>query len=289
MPGYTFEGIYRELQKTLGSSNESYIIASRTAQGLEDAKSCTQEERLNIISGWKAMQHDIRKAQQNFAEETRQTVAEYNLKRQQTFEETKKHWKERKLHKEADSKEKHSSQHGHFPSLHHLHSHHGSTTDGSRHEEYEKAIKTSVAATSQGDSEQDEMIERAIRASIAEMTSAHKTQIDDDEALRRALDASISEARADPETGSTLPEDEELKEALKKSLHEHQFSVAQVHETVDSGFGSDDESFNRTLHGYGTGKKQDNAAQARTQNEEEALVKHVEQIRLADQGGGTVR
>ena len=59
--------------------------------------------------------------------------------------------------------------------------------------DFEPAIKNSVAATSQGDLEEDRLIEQAIRASISEL---HLSSDDDDsnESVRRAMQASLDEA-----------------------------------------------------------------------------------------------
>ena len=60
------------------------------------------------------------------------------------------------------------------------------------HLDYERAIRDSIAATSLGNTAEDELIERAIRASISELQSA--SQDHDEDALERAIQTSLAEA-----------------------------------------------------------------------------------------------
>lgn len=61
IPGYTSQGIYKELQKAFGPSVEGYIIAARTAQGYEDVRNSTEAERSRIVADWKEMRRLIYK------------------------------------------------------------------------------------------------------------------------------------------------------------------------------------------------------------------------------------
>ena len=59
--------------------------------------------------------------------------------------------------------------------------------------DFEEAIQASVAATSHGNPEEDQMIERAIRASVLELQLA-SNEGDKNEAIQRAIQASVAEA-----------------------------------------------------------------------------------------------
>ena len=59
LPGYTFMGIYKELQKYCGSSVQNYIAAARTVQGYEDWKASDKIERLGVIRRWHDIQPEI--------------------------------------------------------------------------------------------------------------------------------------------------------------------------------------------------------------------------------------
>jgi len=117
--------------------------------------------------------------------------------------------------------------------------------------DFEEAIKTSVAATSKGDPEQDAMIEKAIRASIIELQSAKK-EGDDKDAMQRAIQASVAEAartrKAQAEGGYGDAEhshDKEIELALQRSISEHP-DPEQAHPLAgvdfdDSGIDTDDD------------------------------------------------
>ena len=56
--GYTFKGIYRELQKHLGATTHSYIIASRLTQGHQDWDKSSLSERQSIIDNYLKIKDD---------------------------------------------------------------------------------------------------------------------------------------------------------------------------------------------------------------------------------------
>lgn len=114
---------------------------------------------------------------------------------------------------------------------------------------FEEAIKTSIAATSRGNLEQDRLIERAIRASISELQSAAK-EGDDDKAMQRAIQASIDEA-AKARNNNELHEkdhEDQLKAALHRSISMHEpTDVGKVSHSLsildfdDSGIDTEDD------------------------------------------------
>ena len=61
IPGYTMKGIYKEMKLHSGSSVQNYIIASRTAQGFDEYRQSTEQERRDVVERWKQMQGDIKK------------------------------------------------------------------------------------------------------------------------------------------------------------------------------------------------------------------------------------
>ncbi|KAI0626095.1 Glycosyltransferase family 1 protein [Pyrenophora tritici-repentis] len=87
--------------------------------------------------------------------------------------------------------------------------------------ELERAIAASVAESSRGNAEQDQLLASAIRASVAELERAPAgtiaSQQDEEEALHRALTASLEEAR---KANVTDEEQRALEETLRKSLLE---------------------------------------------------------------------
>jgi len=114
---------------------------------------------------------------------------------------------------------------------------------------FENAIQESVSATSRGNTEEDAMIERAIRASVAELRRASK-EGDEKDAVQRAIQASIVESnRSRVEQGldgtQDLNEhDRHLEEVLRLSVQEHGGSDEQFHaehDWDDSGIDTDDD------------------------------------------------
>ena len=83
--------------------------------------------------------------------------------------------------------------------------------------EFEKAIQLSVAATSKGNAEEDGLVEKAIRASVAELQQASK-EGDDDKALKRAIQASVAEAARNQNDSKDYSE--QLRDALYRSIHQ---------------------------------------------------------------------
>ena len=298
LPGYTFKGIYKELQKQTGPSTNNYIMAARTAQGFEDLKTSSQEERLEIIDRWKSMQDDIRKARLSFAEETRESMTEFKVKKQRTIEEYKRQLKEKKESKEMQKKDQaqaRSHPHGLMPHLLHSRTFPGTPAKDGQHPDFEEAIRSSVAATSKGDAEQDEMIERAIRASVKELVAAHHDDANEDDAYHRAIQASVSETRrtgaADEklkgrDIGSALPDDDDddddddeaLKEALHRSLQEYRLSEPGGH-SHDGG--ADESSLQKALEESKLLHSQREEAEARVRAEEEIVLEHVKRLSLS--------
>ena len=254
LPGYTFKGIYKELQKRLGSSVQSYIVAARTAQGYDEWHRSTQEERLDAISRWQAIQVDIEKEKQLARHGTFHGPHCY-LKT--TIEERKKNLAEKKKEKKEKKNTKANASRDAFAEMHSSHPFVAQTQEvDPSHEgaDFEQAIRTSVAATSRGNDDEDQMIERAIRASVMELRLASKDG-DNNEAVQRAIQASVAEASLARSEGLSQPRpivmdgasdhEKELAAALQRSVREQQLSeerhpLADVR-LDDSGVDTDDD------------------------------------------------
>lgn len=89
LPAYTMKGIYKELQLSMGSSVQNYIIAARTAQGYDDWQSSSQDEREDIVRRWYVLQRDMKK-KRNPHEHLQDLVAEQRSKVRQWDEERKR-------------------------------------------------------------------------------------------------------------------------------------------------------------------------------------------------------
>lgn len=261
LPGYTFMGIYKELQKQLGSSSHNYIIAARTAQGYEEWRSSSLEERLDVVSQWHSIQTELDKEKQQARHNS--FHAHYRLlkTRHMSFDDRNKTSRDKKAKKEGERKKARAEDYNRSEAtssvLHHARTYPAASTAYSDAAAFEEAIQNSVAATSQGNSEQDKLIERAIRASVLELRSAAQ-EGDNNDALQRAIQASIVEAtRTRNENMNTqsplnlsedLNHEEQLRDALQRSISmrdeihakKHQGSISMV-DFDDSDVDTDDD------------------------------------------------
>lgn len=260
-------GVYKELQKHFGSSTQNYIIAARTTQGFEDWKASSQEDRLDVVARWHSVKIEINKERQQEHENSHRTPHGFLRNRHLSLDDRRKAAKDKKAQKkEEDSRikaEAHGVAMGNLP-LRHAQTFPTSAITTSDHAAFEEAIQSSIAATSQGDTEQDKMIERAIRASVLELQSASKEGADH-EALQRAIQASIDEAtRARKEknlhTTSETPHgvddhEDQLKAALHESIKMHESANLEgaqhptsTYDFDDSGIDTeDDENFKAAI------------------------------------------
>jgi UDP:flavonoid glycosyltransferase YjiC (YdhE family) len=276
IPAYTMKGVYKELQQLSGSSVQNYIIAARTAQGYDEWHRSSAQERQEIIRRWKVVESEVKK--KKFIHEQFQDM----LKKQWEGENrdsamgndgqargsrsflgirprSRANSRAARVgtRSEATTPSVEVTQHTEPPKYEDL-----QYTRGASGTELERAIQSSVADTSRGDPEQDAMIERAIRASIAELASSQQSSgnnnnnnIDDeDEILRKAIAASMAEhgGQHPPayEDTSSPEHDEELAAALKASLansgHQDKRLKRQTHSTdsewdTNSNSADDDE------------------------------------------------
>lgn len=276
IPGYTSQGIYKELMKRFGPSVENYIIASRTAQGYEDVSKSSEEERMAIVKRWKEIKPYI-KRKQTLGEEaksqldqvrersrsfgrrsrdstptasTKDTASSSKSKTKQTDSpslartdtttstgtmdsgvwspvDTSDSYSQTTLSSEAPPP--YSSIESHAPSRTDVKASstdkEANSTQDEGDQDFEEAVRRSVLETSKGDASEDALIEKAIRASVAELEAA-KAKGADNEQLQQAMEASIREAtkglRQEREEEQEIAEEQsELERALAASKEEH--------------------------------------------------------------------
>jgi hypothetical protein len=303
-------GIHKEVRKLFGSSVANYIISARTAQGFEDSKSATREERQDIIYRWRQHKAEYQNVRQNLLdqggpdgqESGRLTPTGLLQTRHLSFHERKKLHEERKATREAE-RTKVQSENGRtncpFCRRSNPHTHNPRPVqqspsvlpvpDDDANFEFEHAIHVSVAATSRGNLEEDAMIERAIRASIRELQNAAGSSLSDPEALNRAIQASIAEAgrrRSYEDSGEPITmTDEEaehqalLEKAIQQSLLQYQLpppAHSSAGEDIDT---DEDENMKIAIQ-----KSKEQMSQAPPEDDEElelALQKSKEELTRA--------
>lgn len=62
---YTMKGVHKEIQKSFGANVQSYIIASRTAQGYEEWLQGSEAEIEDVIVRWKLIEKYVKKRRDN--------------------------------------------------------------------------------------------------------------------------------------------------------------------------------------------------------------------------------
>lgn len=264
-------GINKEIKKMFGSSVVNFVISARTAQGFEDAKNATAEERRDVILRWNQHKDEYQSERQKVFEHGgpegqgagHLTPKGFMQTRHLTFDERKKLHADRKATREAEARKVHGehthsrcpfcrrqSAHTHAPRQdQHL------LTDGSaEHDhdhEFEQAIKASVAATSRGNPDEDAMIERAIRASVRELYSAQESTRSDHDAVARAIQASIAEAEAhrresqyhdDEKSHDETEHQAALERAIQESLLQYQRK-----QHSEEGEGDEDDDMHKAI------------------------------------------
>ncbi|ESZ99059.1 glycosyltransferase family 1 protein [Sclerotinia borealis F-4128] len=249
LPGYTFMGIHKEVRKLFGSSVLNYIIAARTAQGFEDAQKCSREERMDIIKRWNEHKREYQNVKQKVGGEGPDGQGTGNLSprgffqtRHLTFDERKKLDEDRKAKRgeerrtadnegsgargTSNQQSTHDRSPGALQNLPLVNINPPPTTNcptGSNQTDFEEAIHASVAATSRGNLDEDLMIERAIRASVAELQGGQSAGLSDREVMDRAIRASVVASQEQERRGGrggNEEDDREHETQLAKAIQE---------------------------------------------------------------------
>ncbi|MCJ1462396.1 hypothetical protein MMC07_000997 [Pseudocyphellaria aurata] len=88
VPGYLFQGIYKEVQNHLGADVQSYIIAARCTQGIEAWQRSTPDQRRDVIDRWRSPDMERRKQQRGALARWHSAQLALGKKRQQRSAET---------------------------------------------------------------------------------------------------------------------------------------------------------------------------------------------------------
>lgn len=280
-------GIYKELQKHFGSSVQNYLVAARTAQGYEQLAAATQQQRLDVVKRWQATQLALQEEKQHVKKHSSPPADCVFLRLKNathtSLEERRKHIKNGKLHKtpghpkSLSSSRKKNSPTAEIPRL-------SASADTLAHADtatFDEAIQQAVQATSRGNPQQDETIERAIRASVMELREASKSG-NEDQAIQKAIKASVAEASrarnamsTDAETAAT-DHDEDLRLALQRSVSTHAVEYGlDEHGFDDSGVDTDeDENIKAAL-------EQSSSVRRRSSQDDTTVARPMEESRLA--------
>jgi len=161
----------------------------------------------------------------------------------------------------------------------------GSTIPGLEHdEELEAAIRASVLATSTGNVEQDAVVERAMRASIAELQKSGS--LTEAEAMEHAINTSMTESQrlsSAPDSGYISPtEDAKYNALLEKSIQLSLQESRNPRITVDVD-SEDDEDIKRAIEESKKHSHIENSSSQALSNEERVVLEYVKKQSLAEE------
>ncbi|KAE8451366.1 hypothetical protein EG329_003995 [Mollisiaceae sp. DMI_Dod_QoI] len=321
IPGYTFMGIHKEVRKMFGSSVLNYMIAARTAQGYEDTRNSTPEERQDIINRWRMHKDEYMSPKMKIQESGgpegqesgRLTPRGFMQTRHLSFDERKRLHEERKAHREEERKRlEEEGGHRHCPFCRRVgaHSHTPrpvqttpmviNNPSPDQDEQFEHAIHASVAATSRGNPEEDATIERAIRASVRALKAAQGSTLSDSEALERAVQASIAEAARHRPRGPseasqfsnsslstiTLTQEEAehqaaLEKAIQQSLAQYQLASPTTTHNYNPGNANDSDEDENMKLALQMSKEEPTALNSEERDIELAIQKSREESELS--------
>lgn len=246
LPAYSMQGIYAEIRNQFTRSSINYIITSRVLEGREQLHSASAEEQKDIIMRFRARSGEL-KGFYNLKQKERKSAQDLGITgdpyrdededastgpppktgflqtRNMSYDERKK------LHEQKDQWKKKQAE-----GLHKSGSGDSGSNAAMEHEEFEKAIRASVAQTSKGDRDEDAKVEQAIRASVREMRRIAESR-DFKKPILDPRDAAggSNQAATNPEHTSTEATDEDLtnitdeeyqsliEEAVRRSLAAH--------------------------------------------------------------------
>ena len=202
IPGYTFKGIYRELQKRLGTNVQNYILAARTAQGFKDWQVSSEKERQEVISRWYTIQAAVarhRKMPSNGTHAIQQR-APSELPLRGTLEQSRQD----------------SMSEGRLTNRARLPEDAASSTRNKAPPQNQVLEESDQYYSPSSNAEEEELIERAVRASLGHANMVPE-QDDDEDGLREAVQASIAEANHAEHYEYIYHQ--QVEEALRQSLH----------------------------------------------------------------------
>ncbi|KAF9731200.1 hypothetical protein PMIN04_001639 [Paraphaeosphaeria minitans] len=261
VPAYVMKGLYQEMLKNQGSGVQNYIIAARISQGYDEASALSPADKADIVSQWRCIKTNVKK-KKNPGGDQLQALHSYMSEKR-----GKKDRKDPDLPESVTrtgtgvSTRTQSGMDNPVYPLHHAHTYPEPANprnapvaqqadllhdEEAERTELETAIKASVAETSRGNPEEDELIARAIRASMLELQREPEHDETEEEALQRAMKASMDEAQ---KSGVSADEQRILEETLRASMLET--SRARRAHNSDSEWDSsgteDNEEYQRIL------------------------------------------
>lgn len=342
IPAYTSKGIYMELFKHYGANVDNYILASRTAQGLEDVANSSPEERAAVVKHYKELRPYIRRkknvgedqlehlrAKHHELREHRKSISTFGsrfkhrsgtpsppraaapttaqasvpklvvtphdpapagLSRVDTTDtilsptgneyvdlnpldhvisepiHQQPHTISTVKHAQTLPAEKHSFAQEEGLVIH-------STSEDSAHHDHdlESAIRQSLANSSHGDVEEDALVERAIRASVAELEASQHERNLNDSHLQAAMRESAEDAKRDRQ---------ERYEDAREWAHERMELDGAGHDEYEA---RENEELNLALQESRKSYQEGLAREEADRRDEETVIRYMQKQSLAEE------
>ena len=229
IPGYTSKGIYASLHSMFGSSVHNFIIAARTAQGYEEWKESTYDQREKIIAAWRSSKLEKKRGGKKYGKERAaeieqhisrtgsnhdaELVSGFKNTRRLTYDE-RKVLKAKKEEMKKDKKANAAAAHGDSPKGKHRHGTIGRQKkhcdycpldhDSDYHLQHKSALSTvsHPAELPGSEGKTPEQVhaeyEEAIKKSVA---ATSRGDPEEDAMVERALRASVKELQQQQQSG----------------------------------------------------------------------------------------
>ncbi|KAK3329728.1 glycosyltransferase family 28 domain-containing protein [Apodospora peruviana] len=245
IPAYTMQGVHAEVRNMFSKSSTNYIITSRVLQGKEDLQTSSVEEKKDILLRWQARKAELKGFYNLKQKESSASASGSNLPNESSSttigssgdstteaggrspspqQPAKTGWfhtrnlsfdERKRLHAQKDAEKKNKAA---TAALDKQPSH---TLED---EEFERAIRASVAQTSRGDKEEDARVEAAIRNSVKEMRRIAEAQ----EQQQQTKTAGSQPTATAAAVMSNLPDGEQLEDLSNVTDEEYQALVEEA-------------------------------------------------------------
>jgi hypothetical protein len=268
VPAYAMKGLYQQMQKEKGNAVQNYVIAARISQGYEEATTISAMERADIIKRFKCIRLNVKKKKVPGEEamESLHTIMADRRKKKRSGK-SKRTESSPMMPGETtatatseapeDAINRHMQHANTFPQRPSQDSQRSpyraaaptAVDENAQLQQMEQVIEGTVAQTSRGDPREDELIARAIRASMVELQREPQEGENEEEMMKRAMNASLQEAQR---AGVSEEEQRMLEETLRQSMLENTSRRAQqgTHGSdseSDSSDYEDDEDYQRVI------------------------------------------
>lgn len=216
IPGYMMKGVHKEVQKLFRSNVQTYIVASRAAQGYEEWLQSSDAEKQDVIARWTLIQIYLKKKRD--PDEMVRDVLDAQRKMNMEDKEARQNGGRPTSSAQSDSSDALTLD----PKIAMLAMDHSQSYEESLGAaEINETIRLLVQETPRADAEEDANVERGMQQNVSQVQrqrpelADHQTDLDN---LRQAM--ARSEAEAQRHASEALEFEKQLKRVMAQSLSE---------------------------------------------------------------------